>query len=331
MITLERASKWYGQVIGVNDVSCAIGPGITALLGPNGAGKSTLLKLVTGQLKPTTGRVTVFGENPFANPGVYARLGYCPEQETLYDDLTGREFVTMLGALAGIPRHALNARVADVIDLVGMTKAADRRIGGYSKGMRQRIKIAQGIIHEPQVFILDEPLNGLDPVGRREMTNLLHEFAGQGACVVVSSHILYEVEQLTRNILLMSRGRLLAQGDVYHIRSLIDAHPHRISIRSPQTREIALALLELPYVLGVRLENGSVEVETRNPEAFYTQFPDVVLDRGFVVSGFDSPDNNLEAVFRYLVTDKPLAGPPPIVFGPPEHTSGGPHTVEAAP
>jgi ABC-2 type transport system ATP-binding protein len=305
MITLERASRWYGQVIGINDVSCQIGPGITALLGPNGAGKSTLIKLVTGQLRPTTGRLTVLGITPFANPKVFQRLGYCPEIEASYDDLTGREYVSLLGTMGGLPRATLPQKVGEAIDLVGMGYACDRKIGGYSKGMRQRVKIAQAIIHDPDVLILDEPFNGLDPVGRREMSQLMHKLSEKGKCIVLSSHILYEVEQMTQNILLMHRGRLRAQGNVYQIRSLIDAHPHHISIKTENARELATVLIRKPYVLSARFDKtdaGQVEIETREPETFYSQFADIVLENGFVVSSFDSPDNNLEAVFRYLVS-----------------------------
>ena len=306
MIHLEHASRWYGQVIGLNDVTCSIEPGITALLGPNGAGKSTLLKLVTGQLKPTTGSVTVFGQRPFANVNVYRRLGYCPEIENSYEDMTGRELVTMLAVMAGLPSASLNKRVSECIELVGMSANADRKIGGYSKGMRQRIKIAQGIVHDPDALILDEPLNGLDPVGRREISNLLHELALQGKCVVVSSHILYEVEQMTKNILLIHRGRLRAQGDVHTIRSLIDKHPHQIAITTPDARPLAKNLIELPYVLSIRLSNGrapGLEIETREPDRFYAAFPEIVLREGFSIEAFDSPDNNLESVFRYLVNE----------------------------
>lgn len=304
MIALEHASRWYGQVIGINDVTCWIPAGITALLGPNGAGKSTMLKLITGQLRPTTGTVTVFDAPPFANPHVFRRLGYCPEIESNYDDMTGREFVTMLAAMGGLPSNTLRLRVADAIETVGMTPNADRKIGGYSKGMRQRIKLAQGIVHNPDALILDEPLNGLDPVGRREVATLLHELAEKGKCVVVSSHILYEVEHMTKNILLLNHGRLLAQGDVYQIRALIDAHPHRIAISTKDARALAQHLLGLPYVLSARFDQMDatrVEIETRQPDLFYSQFPDIVLEHGFVVSSFDSPDNNLESVFRYLV------------------------------
>jgi ABC-2 type transport system ATP-binding protein len=304
MIDLTGASRWYGQVIGLNDVSCQIGPGVTALLGPNGAGKSTMLKLITGQLRPTTGSVTVLGESPFANTGVLRRLGYCPEIEQMYEDLTGRQMVTLLGSLSGISGDELKPRVQAVIEQVGMADRCDRKIGGYSKGMRQRIKLAQGLIHEPDVLILDEPLNGLDPMGRRDVTNILHQYAERGKCVVVSSHILYEVEQMTRNILLLYRGRLMAQGDIYQIRSMIDKHPHRITIETDRPRPMALRLLSMESVASVRLDDGAralVEIETRSPETFYAEFPKVVLEDGFNVQSFESPDNNLESVFKYLV------------------------------
>ncbi len=304
MISLERASRWYNQVIGINDVTCTIPTGITALLGPNGAGKSTMLKLITGQLKPTTGQVRIFGMKPFANPNVYRRMGYCPEIENNYDEMTGRQFVSMLGAMAGIDRSSLPRRVDEAIEQVGMTANANRKIGGYSKGMRQRIKVAQGIIHHPDVLVLDEPLNGLDPVGRRDMMTVLNDFAAQGKGVLISSHILYEVEQMTSNILLMHKGRLLAQGNIYQIRRLIDKHPHRISIETDRARPLASRLLEMPFVLSVKFDRENprlMEIETLEPDRFYSQFPELILAENIAVDGFDSPDNNLEAVFKYLI------------------------------
>jgi ABC-2 type transport system ATP-binding protein len=304
MITLENASRWYGQVIGINDVTCVIPTGLTALLGPNGAGKSTMMKLVTGQLKPSTGRVTVLGQAPFANVTVFRHLGYCPEIDSFYEEMSGRDFVTLLATMAGLPPAKIKGRVADVIELVGMTAHCDRKIGGYSKGMRQRIKIAQGIVHDPEVFILDEPLNGLDPPGRREISELLRQLGSEGKCIVISSHVLYEVEQLTHNILLMNYGRLLAQGDIYQIRSLIDQHPHRIALRCTRPRALARRLLEFPGVVRVHLDDREaerLEIETRAPDQFYAQFPALVLQDGYEVASIESPDNNLEAVFRYLV------------------------------
>ncbi|HSV74084.1 MAG TPA: ABC transporter ATP-binding protein [Chthonomonadales bacterium] len=304
MIEFEHTSRWYGQVIGVNDVTCRIGPGLTALLGPNGAGKSTLIKLLTGQILPTAGRVRVLGLAPFANPAVMARLGYCPDSEACYDDQTGEEFVSLMASLSGLRGQERARRVAASIDRVGMAPHARRRIGGYSKGMRQRIKIAQALVHAPDLLVLDEPLSGLDPVARHDVSELLRAIGGEGRCVVVSSHILHEVEAMTSSIVLMYRGRLLAQGDVSAIRGLIDRHPHRIVIDTPDGRALARRLLELPYVLSARLngpDDSSLEVETRTPDAFYSAFPSIVLADGFRIKAFHSPDNTLEAVFNYLV------------------------------
>lgn len=309
MIELSRASRWYGQVIGLNDVSCVVGPGLTALLGPNGAGKSTLLKLITGQLRPTTGRVTLLGEPPFANGRVLGRLGYCPEIDNFYEEMTGREFVTQMAQLSGLGGATLTSRVNDSIARVGMSDRCDRKLGGYSKGMRQRIKVAQGIVHDPQVLILDEPLNGLDPMGRREMSDLMTDFAAQGRCVLISSHVLYEVEQLTDNILLMQRGRLLAQGSVGGIRDLMDRHPHHVQITvapdsAGDARALARDLLALPSVLGVRfdpVDAHRLDIETAIPDQFYRDFAETVLQRGDTIESFDAPDNNLETVLRYLL------------------------------
>lgn len=303
MIVLQNASRWYGQVIGLNDVSCQIGPGITALLGQNGAGKTTLIRLVTGQLKPTTGDVTVFGMRPFANVEVFRLLGYCPEIDNFYESMTGREFVVYLARLAGYDPTDARRRADRVLEVVGMADRCDKRIAGYSKGMRQRIKLAQAMVHDPKVILLDEPLNGLDPVGRREYMDLLAALVEQGVAILVSSHILYEVEQMTRSILLLHRGRLLATGDLRVIRSLIDKHPHRIRIESQEPRRVAEHLVRLPYVLSMQFDfaGGAIELECKEPERFYDELPTLVVDNDLPVSGFSSPDNNLESIFRYLV------------------------------
>lgn len=303
MISLQNASRWYGQVIGLNDVSCTIGPGMTALLGMNGAGKTTLMRLVTGQVRATTGSVTVFGSEPYGQPEVFRRIGYCPEIDNFYEHMTGREFVRFLGQMAGFSYTEASRRTDAIIEKVGMADRADRAIAGFSKGMRQRIKLAQAMIHDPDIILLDEPLNGLDPVGRREFMDLLGEFADRGKTVVVSSHILFEVEQMTRNILLLHRGRLLATGDLRDIRGLIDKHPHRIRLETPEPRELAKHIAALPYVMSLQFEPGgrAMELETRNPDLFYSELPKLVLEHNLPLEGFSSPDNNLEAVFRYLV------------------------------
>jgi len=303
MVTATNVSRWYGQVIGLNDITCEIGPGITALLGMNGAGKTTLIRLITGQLRPTTGDLRVFGEEPFANANVYRRLGYCPEIDNFYEHYTGRAFVQFLARLDGLSSLEAKKRTEDVLDMVGMSERADRKIAGYSKGMRQRIKLAQAMLHNPEIILLDEPLNGLDPVGRREFIDVLGVLAEQGKAILVSSHILFEVEQMTRSLLLLHRGRLLATGDLGVIRSLIDKHPHQIRIETDEPRKAAALLASLPNIVSMEFDRlgESIQLEVREPDSFYDALAKAVLEQGLVIRGFSSPDNNLESVFKYLV------------------------------
>ena len=302
-IELRNASKWYGQVIGLNDVTCTIGPGITALLGMNGAGKSTLMRLITGQLKETTGSVRVFGEEPFANPNVYRRLGYCPEIDNFYERDSGRAFVRYMARLAGYGAVEAKERAERAIEMVGMADRADRKIQGYSKGMRQRIKLAQAMVHDPDIILLDEPLNGLDPIGRHEFMKVLALLGDQGKSIVVSSHILFEVEQMTRSILLLHRGRLLATGDLTVIRSLIDKYPHQVRVETPDPRGAATALAGLPNVVSLSYEptGDALRLQVRDPDAFYDSLSRLIEEDRVTVNAFTSPDNNLESVFRYLV------------------------------
>lgn len=301
MIELRNASRWYGQVIGLNDVTCTVGTGLTALLGMNGAGKSTLLRLITGQIHPTTGEVLVLGHAPFGNPEVYRKVGYCPEIDNFYEDFTGRRFVYHLARLAGMDDRRAKERTQEVLELVGMADRADRKIAGYSKGMRQRIKLAQAMLHDPSVILLDEPLNGLDPVGRHQYIELLRGLAESGKAILVSSHILFEVEQMTRSILLLHRGRLLAEGDLRVIRGFIDKHPHKIRLETPDPRHAATLLAGLPNVVGMSFDEDALHLEVREPDAFYDLVNDLVLEGRLQVDGFHSPDNNLESVFKYLV------------------------------
>lgn len=302
MIELNGASRWYGQVIGLNDVTCKIEPGVTALLGMNGAGKSTMLRLITGQLRPTTGDVRVLGMDPFANPEVYKRLGYCPEIDNFYEHRTGRQFVKMLARFAGFDNAEAGRRTQNVLEMVGMAERADKKIAGYSKGMRQRIKLAQAMLHDPEIILLDEPLNGLDPMGRRDYINLLHHLATQGKTILVCSHILFEVEQMTSSILLLHRGRLLATGHLRVIRELIDKHPHKVRLDTSEPRKWAEKLVSLPSILSIQVDREGVELQTREPNAFYDSLEAVVAG-GLPMTGFSSPDNNLESIFRYLVNE----------------------------
>lgn len=302
MIVLDSASRWYGQVIGINDVSCEIGPGVTALLGQNGAGKSTMMRLITGQLRPTTGQVLAFGEDPFANPNVYRRLGFCPDIDSFPEHLTGREFVYRMARLSDFGHAQAKKLTEEALEMVGMSDRAHKRLQGCSKGMRQRIKLASAMLHNPDVLLLDEPLNGLDPVGRRDFMDVLAHLAAQGKAILVSSHILFEVEQMTRSILLLHRGRLLASGDLRTIRELIDSHPHRIRLTVGQPREVAARLARLDSVLSLELGPApdELEIRTRQPDQFYDEVAALSLD-GLDVYSLESPDNSLESVFQYLV------------------------------
>jgi ABC-2 type transport system ATP-binding protein len=303
MIEITNASRWYGQIIGVNDVTCTIGPGITALLGMNGAGKSTLLRLITGQLQPTTGDVKVFGQQPFGNPDVFKHLGYCPEIDNFYEYMSGREFVKYMARLSGMPASEAKSKTDEMIAMVGMSDRADKKIKGYSKGMRQRIKLAQAMVHNPDIILLDEPLNGLDPVGRHEFLGVLGHLASIGKTILVSSHILYEVEQMTHSILLLHRGRLLATGDLGVIRDLIDKYPHKVRIETTEPRKVAARLTEMANVVSAKIDekNLEVELEVRDPNVFYASLSALVLEQNMPILSFSSPDNNLESVFQYLV------------------------------
>jgi ABC-2 type transport system ATP-binding protein len=302
IITAEHLSKWYGQVSGLNDVSVVVPPGITGLLGPNGAGKSTFMKLITGQLRPSKGQVRVLGEPIWDHPALFQRIGFCPEQDAFYDRMTGREWVTALAGLHGFDEPAAADAAARAIAAVELTEAADRKIGSYSKGMRQRIKLAQAIVHEPELLILDEPLSGMDPLMRRRTVKQIKEWARAGTSVLVSSHILHEIESMTSNIVLINNGRIVAEGDVHHIRDLIDEHPHTVSIRTAQAHAVARELLADEGVVSVRFDPGGLVVETARPDAFYARVTDLAASGQFgPIHEITSPDDNLQAVFRFLV------------------------------
>jgi ABC-2 type transport system ATP-binding protein len=302
IIATEHLSKWYGQVSGLNDVTVAVPPGITGLLGPNGAGKSTFMKLVTGQLRPSAGAVRVFGEPIWRNPAQYFRLGFCPEQDAFYERMTGLEWVTALAQLHGMPLDVASAAARRALETVDLIDAADRRIGGYSKGMRQRVKLAQAIAHDPELLILDEPLSGMDPIMRRRTIRVIKEWGRSGKSILVSSHILHEIEAMTSNILLIHNGRILAEGNVYQIRALIDEHPHTVSIRTADPRALARRLLVEDDIGSLRFEPGAVVVETSRPDAFYSRLTELAASgEGGAIEEVTSPDDNLQAVFKYLV------------------------------
>jgi len=302
LVVAEQLSKWYGQVIGLNDVSVTIPSGITGLLGPNGAGKSTLLKLLTGQLKPSKGTITVLGEPVWANPRLFFRIGLCPEQDAFYDRMTGLEWVAGLARLNGLAEQASNDAARVALERVDLLDAANKKIGSYSKGMRQRVKLAQALVHDPELLILDEPLNGMDPIARRRTIRLIKDWARDGRSVLVSSHILHEIEAMTSSILLINNGRILAEGDVHQIRELIDEHPHTVHVRAAQPRALARDFLTRDDVLSLKLELDAIMVETSKPDSFYRYLTELAASGAAgEITEVTSPDDNLQAVFKYLV------------------------------
>jgi ABC-2 type transport system ATP-binding protein len=302
VIEAANVSKWYGQVIGVNDLTTSVEPGAVGLLGPNGAGKTTFLRLAAGLLKPSAGTVTVFGQSPCNNPALFRRIGVCPERDSFYSHTSGFQFLMYMSRLHGCPTGDAKEMIYQALDIVSLSKVMDRPVASYSRGMRQRLKLAQSIMHDPDVLLLDEPLSGMDPIGRQESIGLIRRLGEQGKTVLVSSHILYEVEAITRKILLINNGKVIAEGDVSDIRDLIDSHPHHISVESDRSRDLASLLISKSYVRGVEIgDDGTLAVETHKPREFYQEFPVLVIENGFDISSMTTTDDNIEAVFKYLV------------------------------
>jgi ABC-2 type transport system ATP-binding protein len=303
IIAFHDVSKWYGNVIGVNKLTLQIGPGVTGLLGPNGAGKSTLLQLATGQLRPSQGTVHVLGNTVWNNAWLNRAIGLCPEQDAFYEWMTGWDFVLTCARLGGLARAAARNAAQQTIESVGMTRHQNRTIRGYSKGMRQRIKLAQALVHDPQVVFLDEPLTGTDPVARRDLMDIILRLGSEGKCVLVSSHVLYEVQTLTPNIVLLNRGRLVAEGHVRQIRDLIDKHPHHIRLVCDDYRRLATRMMAWNDVEGIRVlaDESGLLVETQSPDTFYGRLPALSLEDGLAIKSVYSDDDNLDAVFKYLV------------------------------
>ena len=302
-IVVENLSKWYGQVIGVNNLNFTIGPGVTGFLGPNGAGKTTLLRLLTGQLKPSKGTLTLEGEVVWNNHAVLRDVGYCPEVDAFWNYLTGWNYVVSLLRMHGFEAEEAQARAQKAILIMDMDEAKNKRIGGYSKGMRQRIKMAQAIAHDPKVLFLDEPLNGMDPLGRHTTIEMIKQMGKDRKTVVVSSHVLHEVEEMTDTILLINHGRLLAEGNIYEIRRLIDTHPLQVTIRCDNVNVLTAKLLEFDDVKSVEFDRGKSQltVETNRPDDFHLRLPRLALENDVKIHSLWSPDENLEAVFGYLV------------------------------
>ncbi len=298
-IELRSATRWYGNVVAVNDISMAIGPGVTGLLGPNGAGKSTLLHLIAGFLEPSRGEVTVGGVPSWHNPALYGTLGLVPERESVYAFLTGQAFVRATAKLHRLPDPDAAARRA--IGIVEMAAAQDRRISTYSKGMRQRIKVAAALVHNPEVLLLDEPFNGMDPRQRLHMMGTLERLAAQGRTILFSSHILEEVEQLAGTIQVIVAGRLAASGDFRAIRRLMTSRPHVFLVRTSDDRRLGSVLIGRPAVNGVALTPKGLQVKASDYGAFSRELAVLSRDQGIRLREVLPEDESLESVFAYLV------------------------------
>jgi ABC-2 type transport system ATP-binding protein len=298
-IRLAHAARWYGNVVAVNDITFDLGPGVTGLLGPNGAGKTTLLHMLAGFLAPSAGEVLVLGRSPHRDPSVYRQIGLVPEREAVYPFMTGLEYVRFNARLQGLRNHDEAARQA--IAMVGLTDAQDRAVGTYSKGMRQRAKVAGALVHDPQVLLLDEPFNGMDPRQRLAMMELLGQLADRGRTILFSSHILEEVERIGTEILVIVAGRLAASGDFRAIRALMTDRPHNITIRSSDDRRLATALIADPAVFAVELQADRLSVQTAHLSAFRRVIAGVSRDAGVRLVEVASSDESLESVFDYLV------------------------------
>ncbi|MFD9813118.1 ABC transporter ATP-binding protein [Streptomyces sp. NPDC059080] len=299
-LRIDHVSRWFGNVVAVNDITMTIAPGVTGLLGPNGAGKSTLINMMGGFLAPSHGTVTLDGDPVWRNARSYRHLGIVPEREAMYDVLTGREFVLANAELHGLGR----AQAAAALATVDMTYAQDRKISTYSKGMRQRVKMASALVHDPSVLLLDEPFNGMDPRQRMHLMELLRHMGDEGRTVLFSSHILEEVEQLATHIEVVVAGRHAASGDFRKIRRLMTDRPHRYLVRSDDDRALAAALIADPSTAGIQVDHteGALHIQAVDFTRFTTLLPRVAHDRGIRLLTVTPSDESLESVFSYLVT-----------------------------
>jgi ABC-2 type transport system ATP-binding protein len=309
---LSRVTRLYGRAIALRDVSLELSSGTTGLLGPNGAGKSTLMRMLVGLMKPSSGGVEILGPDgkgraPFNDPQTLRRIGYCPEHEHAYEGLTALDFVRLMTELHGLSSDDARKRAERRLDQVGLTEAMQRPIGTYSKGMRQRAKLAQALAHDPDLLVLDEPLTGCDPVSRARVLDVLEEESKRGAAIVLSSHVLTEIEALTSRIVVVHRGEVLAEGDVHAIRALIDRHPHQVRIECTAPRKLAERLIGEAHVLSARVaDERTLVIETRQPDALYDAVPLLAESLSLEIDGLSSPDDNMGAVFRYLTSEQGL-------------------------
>lgn len=304
IISTRSLSKWYGDVIGLNNFNVDVWEGITGIVGPNGAGKSTLFKLITGLIHTNAGDLYVNGANPWRNTEQLRNIGFCPDYEFLPLNMTGREYLNFLGGLHAMEKEHLGKKITEVSGIVGMTKNMDRPMSGFSKGMKQRLKIAGALLHSPKMLLLDEPLAGLDPIARRDIINLIKDLNTRyGHNVIVSSHVLHEIEKMTHNVVLIYKGRAVAQGDISEIRGLIDKHPHNIVLAGSNMTLLAKKLLDMNYTVSVGYNESreSITVRVTQPDEFFDSMPSLLEGTGCKIERMFSLDDNLESIFKYLV------------------------------
>jgi ABC-2 type transport system ATP-binding protein len=298
-IVVTEMSKWFGLKVAVSEVTIGFRPGVTGLLGPNGAGKTTLLRVITGLQRPSQGTVRILGVDPRSDPVIYRKIALVPEDETVYDRLTGRQFVELAAHLTRVdnPKDRVNA----AIHQVGLTESSDRALGGFSKGMRQRAKVAQALVSDPEVLLLDEPLNGTDPVQRAHLIDLFRQLGNDGKTVIVSSHVLAEMERMTDRVVAMVDGRLAAVGDVATIRAAMTDKPRRVYVEASEPRRLASSLIATLGVVGVSIDGDTVHVETSDAGDLARRLPVIASESGIRLSRVEPVDESLESVFRYLV------------------------------
>jgi ABC-2 type transport system ATP-binding protein len=304
LIVFDDVSKFYGEILGVNRVNLHIAPGITSLVGPNGSGKTTLMNLMTGLLRPTRGKISVLGTRPDEPEDLFRKVGYCSQFDSFPRGATGRELIEFYLSVHGYPRREVRELTQSALERVSMQQAADRKVAGYSKGMRQRIRLAQSIAHNPRVLILDEPLNGLDPMARAEIIRLFRQLADEGLYLILSSHILHEVDMMSDSVILLHNGYVVAEGDVHGVRDEIVEQPMQILIRCDRPQFLAARLFEHEHTVEARIheDRHGLFVKTRRPDDFYLLLNRVVTENGLQVESVAPADDDLSAVYQYLIS-----------------------------
>ena len=304
LIVFDNVSKFYGEILGVNRITLEIPSGITSLVGPNGAGKTTLMNLMCGLLRPTRGKLTVLGIPTDRPEQLFRKVGYCSQFDSFPRGLTGREFISSFLMVSGFPRKQANELTEDALNRVELLPAADRKLGAYSKGMRQRARLAQSIAHQPTVLILDEPLNGLDPMVRAETIALFKQLAADGLHLIISSHILHEVDMMSDRVVLLNNGYVVAEGAIHGVRDEMDVeHPMQVLIRCNHPSQLAASMFQKTDVVEARVHDDrhGLFIKTRNPDQFYLSLNEVVAQGRIEVESITPVDDDLSAVYDYLI------------------------------